>query len=78
MVYYIDSYYERMEDLNYLGYTKNVLFKNSDLYKMCIRDSYKGTSENIADGFTWDISAEEDKNNEGKGPFRGWYGWRCV
>lgn len=36
---------------------------------------YKGTSENIADGFTWDISAEEDKNNEGKGPFRGWYGW---
>lgn len=36
---------------------------------------YKGTSENIADGFTWDISTEEDKNNEGKGPFIGWYGW---
>ena len=29
VVYYIDSYYERMEDLNYLGYTKDVLFKDT-------------------------------------------------
>lgn len=32
VVYYIDSYYERMEDLNYLGYTSDILFKNSDIY----------------------------------------------
>ena len=39
VVYYIDSYYERMEDLNYLGYTKNVLFKNSDLYTISNLDT---------------------------------------
>lgn len=32
VVYFVDAYYERMEDLNYLGYTTNFLFKNSDLY----------------------------------------------
>lgn len=39
VVYYIDSYYERMEDLNYLGYTKDVLFKNSDVYTISNLDT---------------------------------------
>lgn len=39
VVYYIDSYYERMEDLNYLGYTKDVLFKNSDIYTISNLDT---------------------------------------
>ena len=39
VVYYIDSYYERMEDLNYLGYSKDVLFKNSDVYTISNLDT---------------------------------------
>ena len=39
VVYYIDSYYERMEDLNYLGYTKDILFKNSDVYTISNLDT---------------------------------------
>lgn len=32
------------------------------------------TGENIASGYSWNMSGE-DKKNEGKGPFSGWYGW---
>lgn len=32
------------------------------------------TGENIASGYSWNMSGE-DKENEGKGPFSGWYGW---
>ena len=32
-----------------------------------------GTSENLAAGYNWDMSGS-DKENQGKGPFRGWYG----
>lgn len=39
VVYYIDSYYERMEDLNYLGYTTDVLFNNSDVYTISNLDT---------------------------------------
>lgn len=39
VVYYIDSYYERMEDLNYLGYTTDVLFNNSDIYTISNLDT---------------------------------------
>lgn len=33
------------------------------------------TGENIASGFTWDLTEYEDVDNGGKGPFRGWYGF---
>ena len=39
VVYYVDAYYERMEDLNFLGYTTSFLFKNSDLYSISTLDS---------------------------------------
>lgn len=39
VVYFVDAYYERMEDLNYLGYTTNFLFKNSDLYTINTLDT---------------------------------------
>lgn len=32
-----------------------------------------GTGENLAAGYTWDMSGS-DAENKGKGPFRGWYG----
>lgn len=45
VVSYVDSYYDRMEDLNYLGYTSKVLFANSDVYTISNLDAL--ISENI-------------------------------
>lgn len=45
VVSYVDSYFDRMEDLNHLGYTSKVLFSNSDVYTISNLDAL--ISENI-------------------------------
>ena len=52
---------------------------NHSVYREGVYDSphtgLYNTGENIASGFTWDLTEHEDTDNGGKGPFRGWYGF---
>lgn len=52
---------------------------NHSVYREGVYDSphtgLYNTGENIASGFTWDLTEFEDTDNGGKGPFRGWYGF---
>lgn len=52
---------------------------NHSVYREGVYDSphtgLYNTGENIASGFTWDLTEYEDTDNGGKGPFRGWYGF---
>lgn len=61
VVYYIDSYYERMEDLNYLGYTKDILFKNSDVYTISNLDTLISASVPYKKRNIWRLKGHKSK-----------------